>query len=413
MVTTDDFLGLLPPDLLDRLAVEYQTDACNQVTLPGRAVLVCLLNGILNHPELTLRLLEEIYHRETGQTADHSSFGRRLATIPAGYFQAVCDHLHRTVRDHAARDRTPGTEALHLKRIDATIVTLSSKLMAFGLRTAHGTGRDRLGTPDTRHRRQIKSVFVLDGDDLPQFLRLCSEQSELCDSNALGQTMEEHAAPNDLWVFDKGCNARDRLLAVHNAGAFFVTPHHQQSLHALRTLYAAESETPPEPPCHGVPPLYVLRVEEAIFQSSQKEARYRSMPMVVVHTLRFDTRKRSWVPFTLLTNLPVSADGRSAGPYSFDEIGDVYRSRWDIEIFFRFLKSRLGYRHLTSRTANGIAVMIYTTVIAALTLIWYKRKTGINRGWRSVQFWLAEDLRDWTIQVLVDAFALRSMPLKT
>jgi hypothetical protein len=49
-----------------------------------------------------------------------------------------------------------------------------------------------------------------------------------------------------------------------------------------------------------------------------------------------------------------------------------------------------------SRTENGIRVMIGMAVIAALLLIWYKAQSGIDRGWRSVKFWLAADVREWT-----------------
>ena len=69
-------MALLPPDLLDRLALEHKVDANNQTRLRGSTVLLCLLNGLLNHGDLTLRLLEETYQSlfqpQTGGTADKS-----------------------------------------------------------------------------------------------------------------------------------------------------------------------------------------------------------------------------------------------------------------------------------------------------------------------------------------------------
>jgi len=44
--------------------------------------------------------------------------------------------------------------------------------------------------------------------------------------------------------------------------------------------------------------------------------------------------------------------------------------------------------------------MIYMSLIASLLLIWYKEQTGINRGWRSVKFWLAENVRLWTQELV-------------
>ena len=118
---------------------------------------------------------------------------------------------------------------------------------------------------------------------------------------------------------------------------------------------------------------------------------------------RWDERQGVWKPLVLLTNLPLSADGTKAGPYTFPEVAELYRRRWQIEAFFKFLKQHLGYRHLTSRTENGVRVMIYMSLIAALLLTWYKRETRIDRGWRSVKFWFAEDAREWARTVLEKA----------
>src|SRR5690554_1271071 len=50
------------------------------------------------------------------------------------------------------------------------------------------------------------------------------------------------------------------------------------------------------------------------------------------------------------------------------EITDYYKKRWDIEVFFRFLKQELNLSHLVSMSKNGIEVMIYMTMIASMLL---------------------------------------------
>ncbi len=62
---------------------------------------------------------------------------------------------------------------------------------------------------------------------------------------------------------------------------------------------------------------------------------------------------------------------------------------------------------MTSRSENGIEVMIYRSLIAALLLLWYKRQTGINRGEHTVKFWFANDVRPWTEQALRQEFQER------
>jgi len=49
-------------------------------------------------------------------------------------------------------------------------------------------------------------------------------------------------------------------------------------------------------------------------------------------------------------------------------IGAVYRSRWVIELFFRFFKHVLGCRELLSLKSEGVAIQVYCALIAALLL---------------------------------------------
>src|SRR3712207_3476011 len=85
---------VLPSKQVRRLALKYKVDAQNQVRLPGTAVFTCLLDTLLNYGVVTQRLLEEIFEQHTGKTADHSSFGKRLAKINAGFFQALYQEVH-------------------------------------------------------------------------------------------------------------------------------------------------------------------------------------------------------------------------------------------------------------------------------------------------------------------------------
>ena len=54
-------------------------------------------------------------------------------------------------------------------------------------------------------------------------------------------------------------------------------------------------------------------------------------------------------------------------------ITEIYKRRWDIEVFFKFIKQLLNFKHLTNRSENGIQVMLYVTMIATVLLIAYKK----------------------------------------
>ena len=49
---------------------------------------------------------------------------------------------------------------------------------------------------------------------------------------------------------------------------------------------------------------------------------------------------------------------------------------------------------------HPITTVHYVALSAALLLIWYQEQTGIDRGWRSVKFWLAENVRIWTQELV-------------
>lgn len=97
------FKSLIPMPLLDKLALQYQVNTKNQVRLPGQTVFLCLLNGLLNHVQLTQRMLEEQYEKLTGQLCDHSSFGKRLDSVDWQFFQAIFEHLYSRLSSSITR----------------------------------------------------------------------------------------------------------------------------------------------------------------------------------------------------------------------------------------------------------------------------------------------------------------------
>jgi len=48
------------------------------------------------------------------------------------------------------------------------------------------------------------------------------------------------------------------------------------------------------------------------------------------------------------------------------QIGELYRLRWQIELFFRWLKSCANFRHVISHSPNGLGAALYVALIATL-----------------------------------------------
>lgn len=83
---------------------------------------------------------------------------------------------------------------------------------------------------------------------------------------------------------------------------------------------------------------------------------------------------------------------------SSKEISDYYRKRWDIEVFFRFMKQELNLSHLVSMNKNGIEVMVYMTMIASILLLIYKK---VNIGYKTAKRRIAMELRDSITAILI------------
>lgn len=50
------------------------------------------------------------------------------------------------------------------------------------------------------------------------------------------------------------------------------------------------------------------------------------------------------------------------------EVADTYLRRWDIEVFFRFLKQEVGLRNLLAYNENGIKAVLYIRLLTATML---------------------------------------------
>jgi len=70
--------------------------------------------------------------------------------------------------------------------------------------------------------------------------------------------------------------------------------------------------------------------------------------------------------FRLVTNLPASGNSGLTN----EKIGELYRLRWQIELFWKFLKMHLKLDRLITKNINGIQIQIqiYTCLLAYVVL---------------------------------------------
>ena len=69
-------------------------------------------------------------------------------------------------------------------------------------------------------------------------------------------------------------------------------------------------------------------------------------------------------------------------------IGQMYRLRWLIALFFRMFKQLLGCRHLLSTKHNGVEIQAYCALIACLLILLYTGRTPTKRTFEMICFYL-------------------------
>jgi hypothetical protein len=80
-------------------------------------------------------------------------------------------------------------------------------------------------------------------------------------------------------------------------------------------------------------------------------------------------------------------------------IGLIYRKRWDVELFFRWIKCILGCRHFFAESPEGVAIQLYLALIASLLFQFYTGRRPNKRMMELIHFYMmgwasAEELVD-------------------
>jgi hypothetical protein len=83
----------------------------------------------------------------------------------------------------------------------------------------------------------------------------------------------------------------------------------------------------------------------------------------------------------LATSLP-------APDFSPEMIAMYYKHRWQVEMFFRWLKCILGCRKWLAESERGVALQVYLALIAAQLLVLYRGERPNRRQMEAIQFYL-------------------------
>ena len=77
---------------------------------------------------------------------------------------------------------------------------------------------------------------------------------------------------------------------------------------------------------------------------------------------------------------------------SAEQIAGLYKSRWQIELFFKWLKQNLKVKQFLGRSENAVRTQIYIALITYLLLYFYKRRIGDSKTFKHFKAWVESTL---------------------
>ena len=248
-------------------------------------------------------------------------------------FAELAGVLMRRARRLYANEPTPLGLDADLFALDATLIELSLALCPWA--RWQGT------------QAAVKLNVLLDlRADLPAFASLHEG-----DRHEVASLDEIPVYPGAYYVMDRGYLDFARLHRLHLADAFFVT-----RLKTNTRYYVAESR--------AVAADTGLRCDQTIRLNSTKGR--LCYPNALRRISYIDPETDLWLIF--LTN-----------QFALDAltVALIYKHRWKIELFFRWIKQHLRLRGFFSTDPNGVRVQIWTALCAYLLVAIAKRENAL------------------------------------
>ena len=263
-------------------------------------------------------------------------------------FEAVYRDLYATYRDELSSDSRRRQVPKWLNRlqiIDSTTITLFSNLIFKGVGRHPKTGKKKGGI------KVHANIHANEG--VPSDIRFTSAATN--DSFMLRPS---NYTCGDIIALDRAYIDYAKFEELTGRDVVYVTKMKKN------LVYETESDTMYMNP-EG---LMKYRVQHVIFRKHVKDGDD------IVHHARIityaDIRKGKARLVSLLTNdMEMEAE----------DIVEIYRKRWEIELLFKQLKQNFPLRYFYGESANAIKIQIWVTLIANLLLMVMQKR--IRRTW--------------------------------
>lgn len=370
-VSAHQLLSLIPVDELRKIAERTNVNHYIKV-LDGESVFYLLLYALVECQRNSLRTMQDLFNSaafkflfnlQAHKKVKYNSISERLSVIDPEFFRQAYELIFTIFSEHYS---DPEIEKKHLIRVDSTMVAEAANKLKNGIVVGRNTTR-----------KQIKYTFAFNGS-FPCLAEVFTDKAYTAESIAVPEVIYKYMDKSnaEMFVFDRGMETREVF------------------------DYLTKNETP-----------FVTRIKSSTKYSVISQIEKADGRMIGILELAVDLKvqlphgKTFWEnPYRLI----IATNPKSGITYHFltnlfslpaDEIVEFYKRRWDIEVFFRFLKQELNLSHITSTSENGMRVMLYMTMIASMLVLVYKRLN--QTGYKTAVRRMAIELNEYVIKLIV------------
>lgn len=385
-ISVSQLLGVIPEALLSKLSATTKVDYYAKV-LHGKKMFYLLLYGILENEKLSQRTLEDtfndflfktLFDLDTAETVRRSSISERLSKIDSDYFRQVYQCVYQQFYDAYPNKNS---EKYHLIHVDSSMVSESASRLLEGIDHKNG-------------KKSVKYSVAFDGL-LPCYFDVFTKATYSSEDIALPEAIMNHVKlethHKNIYVIDRGLQSTRTMKSFSGDSVTFIVRAKENRKHIeLQSLLKQGQDLDLEE-------LILIKDSEVQFytgkaiQNKKGNVHYREEIVdtpfrLIIAKTKTEKPKEFWF---ITNDFDLSAK----------EVAQAYRRRWDIEVFFRFIKQELNVSHLVSLNKNGIEVMLYMTLIVAMLILIYKKANQI--GYKTAKRRFKMELRNLAIAMIV------------
>lgn len=329
-----------PKNIFDQLVSEYKGNYRSR-TFSCWDQLLCLAFAQLTFRE-SLRDIEtclrsnseKLYHMGIKGNISRTNLSRANETRDWKIFARFANHLIQEALSLYTKDELIYKELDNsLYALDSTTIDLCMSLFPWA--------------KFRKNKSAIKLHTLLDiRTSIPTFIHITS--GKLHDVNILDLISIETSA---FYIIDKGYIDFERLFTLKNKNAFFIT--RAKNNLASKRIYS-----------HDVSKYEYIKYDQTVKLTGVKTS---TLYPEQIRKIKFVDKENNKELIFLTNNFSLDAD----------MIARLYKDRWKIELFFKWIKQHLRIKSFYGTSENAVKIQIYSAISVYVIIAIIKKKLNI------------------------------------